>query len=308
MANRYEAKAIRPKTGIVKNDHKVKMSDGTSLQVIRKGSIKGERNRVRDAEIKDAKRRILNRIPLQERKIRGTMLRAIDDFELIVLKLERLGGRDRQGNLKVVEKSKLLRTCNKFSKNKVKELKNRVELEIESSVKTYMIGIRRSLPNRDLLSMDKIKEIAKRKAKEIMKTKIAGASTNQRINRYGLKIRDGLMNHAELNKMGRIANLKKLKKNFVDPKNSHRSCIARGVARITRTEQNRAMHEAVLEFMQANNFEFVYWRLSNAHKSYGGNEVCEVLATNTGEGVEKSLLQSNNNLNRSGLYLADAFT
>ena len=123
MVNRYEAKDIRPKTGLVKTNHKVRMSDGTSLGIKRKGSIKGERNRVKDIEVKDAKRRILNRIPLQERKIRGTMLRAIDDFELIVLKLERLGGRDRQGNLKVVEKSKLLQTCNKFSKNKVKELK-----------------------------------------------------------------------------------------------------------------------------------------------------------------------------------------
>jgi hypothetical protein len=307
MASRYVAKPIRPTTGLVRNDHSITLSDGSTQRIFRKGSVKGERAQVRNYEIKDAKRRILNRIPLQERRIRGAMVRAIDTFELELLKLERLGGRDRQGQLKVVEKSRLLLTCNKLAKNKVKELKSIVQSEIEASVKTYMIGVRRSIPNKDDLSLQQINEIAKRKAKEIMMSKVAGKSANQRMNRYSLKIRDELMKHAEFNQVERIKRLRQVKKKLVDPKNSQKSCVARGVARLSRTEQNRAMHEAVLEYMVKNDYKFAYWRLSNAHKFYGGSEVCEVLATNTGDGVSTALTTSGASLDTAGLYLSDAY-
>lgn len=307
MASRYVAKPIRPTTGLVRNDHSITLSDGSTQRIFRKGSVKGERAQVRNYEIKDAKRRILNRIPLQERKIRGAMVRAIDDFELELLKSERLGGRDRQGQLKVVEKSRLKSVCNQLARNKVRELKSLVEKEIEASVKTYMIGVRRSIPNKDDLKMAEINAIAKKKARQIMRSKVAGKSANQRMNRYALKIRDELMKHAEFRQADRIQRLRILKKKLVDPKNSQKSCVARGVARLSRTEQNRAMHEAVLEYMVKNDYKFAYWRLSNAHKFYGGSEVCEVLATNTGDGVSTALTTSGASLDTAGLYLSDAY-
>ncbi len=307
MADRFVAEDVASNLGIVDNSHKVELSDGSTMRVYNIRNGRGERTKMQSLELKDAKRRIMNRIVGQNRKIRGHMIRLIDDFELNLLRLEREGIRDRQGKLRPAHKKKLVSDTNRLVKSKIKDLANQVEQNIESSVKTYLIGLRRASPNKDILDMDKIRRIASKKAKQIMSKKIKGVSAKQRIGRYALKMRAELLNHGEYNQVDRISRLSVIKKNLVDPKNSQRSCVAKGITRISRTEQNRAMHEAVLEVMDSAGIELGYWRLSSSHKWYGGGEICEVLATNTGDGVESILRKTGSNLSSLGLYSADSF-
>jgi len=307
MADRFEAKDINSGTGIVKSSHKVALSDGSTMRVYRKSVMRGDRARVRKLEIRDAKRRILNRVVKQDRAVRSSMNNLIEDFEMMMFKEEKAGARDRQGKLRRGRKSIIKAKTNKLVKNKVVELRSKVKGDIEASVKTYLIGVRRSLPDRNQLPMSKINQMAKDKANQIMNSKSHGKTANQRIARYAKRMSDELMVQADLSYVDRRQRTSVLKKRLVDPKSSHRQCVAKGVSRISRTEQNRAMHSATLDIVKDLGVQLAYWRLSASHKNYGGSEICEVLASNTGAGVADALNSSTSNLDRSGLYLADAF-
>jgi hypothetical protein len=58
--------------------------------------------------------------------------------------------------------------------------------------------------------------------------------------------------------------------------------LSRGLASLERTSLQRARMSAQANLYVEAGVEFVYWRLSSSHKDYGGSEVCEVLASSTG--------------------------
>ena len=306
MADRFTPQSLDTGSGLVKDDHKVLLSNGESMRVYRR-AIRGNRATVKDLEIRDAKRRILNRVVKQDRAIRSSMNKLIDDFEMLMFREEKAGARDRQGRLRRGRKAVIQAKTNKLVRAKVVEMRGKVREDIEASVKTYLIGVRRSLDDRSQLPMSKINQLAKDKAKQIMSSKSYGKTANQRVARYAKRMSDELLTQADLSYVERRQRMSVLKKRLVDPKGSHRQCVAKGISRINRTEQNRAMHSATLDIMKDLGVELAYWRLSNSHKNYGGAEVCEVLATNTGEGVDRVLRESSSNIDRSGLYLAEAF-
>ena len=307
MADRFTPKDLDAGSGLVSKDHKVLLTNGESLRVYRGGSLKGNRGRMRNLEMRDAKRRILNRVVKQDRAVRSSMNKLIDDFEMMMFKEEKRGARDRQGRLRRGRKAIIQAKTNKLVRAKVVEMRGRVRDDIEASVKTYLIGVRRSLTDRNQLPMSKINQMARDKAKQVMNSKSYGKTANQRVARYAKRMSDELMVQAELSFVERRQRMSVLKKRLVDPKGSHRQCVAKGISRINRTEQNRAMHSATLDVMNDLGVELAYWRLSSSHKNYGGGEVCEVLATNTGGGVEDALRRASANVDRTGLYLADAF-
>jgi hypothetical protein len=67
------------------------------------------------------------------------------------------------------------------------------------------------------------------------------------------------------------------------------------------------MHKATEKVMREAGVELAYWRLSAAHKSYGGNEICEVLAESTGIGVNEALDGRSASISTVGLYTIDNF-
>ena len=84
--------------------------------------------------------------------------------------------------------------------------------------------------------------------------------------------------------------------------------ISKALQRINRSEQSRGMRNAGLAISSKFGAKLVYWRLSAAHRYYGGNEVCEMIAVGTGTGVEGAALRAGLvGADLTGLYLIDSF-
>lgn len=292
------------KTGTISSKHTIRLSDGTTQVLSSKPRSvrKGEKN----DEVRDAKRRILNRLSRQEGRIRGLVQEGVNTFEREIHKVELKSKRDKDGKLKVVEKSKLTQSLEKVVRGVVRDVRDEIFNNLKGSIKTYLIGVRRGSPKGDLLSMKEIEELSSRIAVSVYKKK-TGKNNKTTANRLGAL---GANMEVELSKLmdktfvERFNYRSILKKKLIDPKGSGDACVSRGVARISRTEQNRAIHEATLEVMKIKNISLAYWRLSASHVSYGGAEVCEVLAVGTGLGVEDVVPSGVSIL---GLYMANSF-
>jgi len=285
---KFTPQATSKGSGLLSNTHKVKTVTGATLELeARPASVKkGERN----FEIADAKRRILNRLPTQEGKVRTLMLKGISKAEQAYMRFDRRRNRTT-GELRVVEKSELGRQLEQVVRETLNEARDQILDNLEGSVKTYLIGVRRSLPNKDLLPMATIRQLARTEARRIYNqpTGKSGMNTAQRLASVGGRMEAELKKRMEMGMLDRIKDRSKLKKSLVDPKGSNRACVAKTMSRINRTEQNRAMQRATVEAMRAIGVSFFYWRLSAAHKSYGGTEICEVLSVSTGSDVSSSI-------------------
>ena len=286
--------------GLVSDTHTVKTVSGGSMTLrARPLSVrKGERN----YEVADAKRRILNRLPTQDGRVRTLMLNGIQKAEAVFLRYDTRRN-SSTGKLRPPDKTALARELEGVVRSTVRSARDQVLENIEGSVKTYLIGVRRGLPNKDVLPMATINQIAKRKALQIYNqpTGKDGMNTAQRLAGVGARMEGELTKLLDLGMLNRIKQRSKLKKSLVDSKGANRACAAKSISRINRTEQNRAMHSATIEAMQAIGVNLFYWRLSASHKSYGGAEVCEVLSVSTGSDVS-SMLPSDFGRTLSGLY------
>lgn len=297
---KFNAEGPSSGQGLVSSSHTVRMRGGGTVKLeARPQSVrKGER----DLEIADAKRRILNRLPIQEGKIRSLIKEGMARAEEVFFEADR--GRNRStGSLRPSEATRVAREVEAVVRSTVQGLRDVVLENMERSVKTYLIGVRRSLPDRDRLPMSVINDLARRKALEAYgrPTGASRVTTSQRIATLGGRMETELLKLVNVGMLERIKRQRALKRTLVDPKGSSRFCMAKGIARINRTEQNRAMQDATVEAALRAGVTLFYWRLSSAHKSYGGSEVCEVLSTSTGYDVE-SLIPQNFSGSLRGLY------
>jgi len=297
---KFKAKPLAKGLGLVSNTHTVQTVGGKTITVTAQPSSveKGERN----YEIADAKRRILNRLPTQDGKVRNLMLNGIKKAEAVAGRYDTRRNRST-GELRPADKATLNTELEQVVRDTVVTARDQILENLEGSVKTYLIGIRRSLPDRSALPMSVINQMAQRKAIQIYNQPSgkSGMNTAQRLGGVGARMEIELTKMVDMGLSARIDNRRKLKKALVDPKGANRSCLAKSISRINRTEQNRAMHSATIEAMTSIGVSFFYWRLSGAHKDYGGSEVCEVLSTSTGGDVA-SLLPSNFGGSLAGLY------
>lgn len=301
---KFEAQSIESGTGLVKQRHEVRTRGGALVELTaRPMSVrKGERN----YELGDAKRRILNRLPVQDGRVRTVILEGMAKAERVFKSADR--SRDkRTGELRPPEQVRVTQEVGQVVSETVRELRDAVVDNLERSVKTYLIGVRRSLPDKDQLPMAMINEIASRKAREVYRARTGKnqMSTPMRLSALGARMESELLKHLNVGMLDRLKRERVLKKALVDPKGSNIACVAKGVSRINRTEQNRAMHEAVVELAQSIGISLFYWRLSAAHKSYGGREICEVLSVSTGYDVEE-LLPTGFSGSLNGLYSANS--
>ena len=298
MAKKFEPKEIGTKGGVVATRHSVRFTDGSQdvLYSNPKAVRKGERNE----HIRDAKRRVLNRLPKQEGQFRRIMLDAIVEVERVLLLEDQERGSD--GQLRVKNKKEAQKKIRKIVQAKIKEAGQLIESNIQGAVKTYMIGVNRAAGDEFKLKRTQINDLSTKVARSVLREKVNDANTADRLTVLAKRMYATLETQVLKSRREREQGLSVLKKKLVDPKESHRSCIARGLARINRTEENKAMHKAVLSSMEELNVDHAYWRLSAAHKSYGGSEVCEVLATSSN--AVESLPAS---VSIKGLYRVDAF-
>ncbi len=297
MARRkFEAQEVTRGSGNLARRHRVKQRNNRVAEYDADPSA--VRSGETEPEIKDAKRRILNRLPVQEARVRRVMRQGIAQARVLYKEADR-SARRNGGELRVVEKSRVSREVTKIASECVSQMRDEVLTNLEGSVKTYLISVRRSLPDRSKLPMRVIKDIARKTAVEIYQRPSGseGKNTAQRLSALGVRIERELMGQVE--REGRDVN--RLNTALVDPKGSNSACVSRGFARINRTEQNVAMHQATLEVGKSLGIKLYYWRLSAAHKSYNGTEICEVLSVSTGSDV-LTVMPTGAGLNLSGLY------
>lgn len=83
--------------------------------------------------------------------------------------------------------------------------------------------------------------------------------------------------------------------------------IHKSLARLQRSEAQRANHLVANRIFKTANVTFAYWRLSPLHPNYGGDEICDRLADATGEGVLDALGDKVFSTDVRGLYLTTAY-
>jgi hypothetical protein len=296
----FKVQDIQQGSGNLSNTHEVKQRnqrvvnyDAEPLKV---------RIGEREPEIKDAKRRILNRLSIQDARVRRIMRQGIAQARVMYKDMDK-SRRRKDGEIRVVEKSRLSKRANKIASDCVLQMRDEVLRNLESSVKTYLISVRRSLTERSNLPMNTINELARRTAIDIYQRPSGseGKNTAQRLSALGVRIERELIRQSDKNSR----DISRLTKSLVDPKNSNSACVSRGFARINRTEQNVAMHQATLEVGKSLGVILYYWRLSAAHKSYNGTEICEVLSVSTGPDV-LTVMPTGAGLDLSGLYTEES--
>lgn len=296
MADRFEAQSITRGSGLVADEHEFEQRNGRSVDVSLERRYK--RPPKGDAEIQDAKRRVLNRLPRQEATLRRINRVAVAQARKVYKRADR-DARANDGVLGVVEKSKYEGELTEIARSAVRNMRDATVGNMERATKTYLIAVKRSLKGKVDISMEQVQETAAQVARQVYAapTGSNGMTTPQRLANLGSKLEDKLIRN--LDKSERDLNTLYLE--TVDNKGSHRGCVSRNLARINRTEQNRAMHEATVTLARSVGVSMFYWRLSAAHKSYGGTEICEVLSESTGVDVPSNI-PSGFRGSRRGLY------
>jgi len=298
MAKKFKPKEIGNKGGLVSTRHSISLSNGSNIilysnpRAVRKGE--------RSEHIRDAKVRILNRLPKQEGQFRKVMLDAIVEVERVLLLSDQK--RDSDGQLRVKNKREAQRKIRKIVKEKMVKAAGLIESNMQGAVKTYLIGVNRAAGDFGQINRTQINDLSTKITSSVLREKVNDVNTGDRLDVLAKRMATVLETQILKSRKEREQGVSLLKKRLIDPKGSQRACIARGLARINRTEKNKAMHKATLSVIQDLDVDYAYWRLSVSHKSYGGTEVCEVLASSSN--VSDSLPAS---LSRTGLYRVDAF-
>lgn len=300
---KYEAQPTSRGGGLVSPTHTVKLSDGSDATFIDQGRVTLARA---SAPVDKAKVAVLNRLPQQEAKFRAIMRKAIREFEVELRKADKPNYWRADGTMRVQTRKRLEGVLDKVTRSAVKDMRDSVLANIEGATRTYLRAVAQAHPDRIVAAKD-INPLARQVAVSSYLQQVGGATAAQRVAKLGVQL------EAELKALiGEVredrADMKaRVEKRLVDNKGSHSACVTKGLQRINRTEQSRSMQRAAIEILKKSGDTLAYWRLSPAHKDYGGGEVCEVLATNTGDGVDIELARLGITAPREGLYLLAKF-
>lgn len=302
---RFVAKPVGPKDGIVKGRHVVRLSDGTTQSVVYKKSVR-PRSGAEKPPVRKAKVNVLNRLPTQEARFRAIMRKATRDFEQKLRATDQPRFRRSDGRLKAQTRARLERELQAIVSQTTKEMRDSLLANVQGSVKTYLRGIKQAAPDK-LISLEEIDRLSRSVALSTYRETINGATAADRVALLASRLERELKAQIGKDRSERAEGKKRLERALVDPKGSGQACVARGLSRLNRTEQSRAMQTATIRVLQRSGAKYAYWRLSAAHKWYGGGEICEVLASNNGADVDYELAKDGLSLSTEGLYLVNAF-
>ena len=301
---RFKSKPRSSGGGEVSPKHSVLLTDGSRVTISAKGITPPKGARVR--QVAKAKGAVLNRLPQQEAKLRQILREAIKSFELELKRSDKPSKRRLDGKLRAPEVRRLEAKLKSIVSNATKQMRDSIVSNVEGAVKTYLIGLNQASPNK----IGTIKEIsaeASQTARFIYSQKVGGATASQRLGVIAGRLDSELRSLIGLTKRERSNVKDRVNATLVVPKHEGKACASRGLARLNRTEQSRAIHKATVERLSSVGVSFAYWRLSPFHKDYGGAEVCEVLATSTGPNVAQELQKLNLSISDIGLYTLDRF-
>jgi len=300
---KYEALPTSRGSGLVAQTHNVKLSDGTTATLVNQGRTPLARA---SAPVDKAKVAVLNRLPQQEAQFRRIMRRVIKEFEAELRKADKPNYRRIDGSLRAPTVKRLEGLLDLMVRQAVRDMRDNVLSNIEGATKTYIRAVAQAHPNRIVASKD-VATLARQIAVSSYTQVVGGATASQRVAVLGARLEGELKALIGLPKEDRAEKRDRLNRRLVDNQGSHEACVTKGLQRLNRTEQSRSMQRAAVEILKKSGETLAYWRLSPAHKDYGGGEVCEVLASSTGEGVDAELIRLGLSAPREGLYLLTKF-
>ena len=301
---KFKAKSVSAGSGLVAASHGVTLTDGSSITVRSKGvrPVKGERVR----QVARAKKAVINRLPQQEARFREIMRRAIREFESELKRSDRPTKRRLDGKLRASEVKRLEKKLASIVSNSTKAMRDTLVSNVERSVKTYLLGLNQASPSK-IGTLKEISADAKSTARAIYRQRVGGATAAERLAVIAGRLDSELRSMIGSTKAERPAYKEKAIARLVTPKHEGKACASRGLARLNRTEQSRAIHMATVSRLKSVGVGLAYWRLSPFHKDYGGSEVCEVLAASTGPDVNAELNKLGSSISTVGLYTLDKF-
>lgn len=300
---RYSALPTSRGGGLVASTHSVKLNDGSnvSLTDTRRQTL------VRASEpVNKAKVAVLNRLPQQEARFRAIMRRTIREFEKDLRSADNGRYWRSDGQMRLQTKKRLEALLDQKVRQAVKEMRENILSNIEGATRTYMRAVAQAHPDKIVAAKD-INALARSIALKTYSQNVGGATASQRVAALGVRLERELGTLIGQTRDIRSEAKKRLEARLVDNKSSHSACVSKGAQRLNRTEQSRSMQKAAIEILKKSGAQFAYWRLSPAHKDYGGGEVCEVIASNTGPDVEDELAKAGISLPTEGLYLLSRF-
>lgn len=300
MARKYKPRNLLK--GVKASSHQVQTVSG----VLTLNASKSYPRASLDDPFIKVKAGMLNRLPRQEGAFRAILNKAIQDFETAVSIGEFNRGRLSNGKLRSDRLAVVEQKLQSIVKNSMSSISDLIQKNMQSSIKTYLRKVTSEAPSK-FLSLNSINDLSIFYAEEAFKERYGTSGLDVQGRLVGLAGRLELELRKSINLTWKERQLKRkvLRKNIIDPKNSDRPCVARGLARINRTEQQRSIQKATLRVLQDNGVSLAYWRLSASHKDYGGTEVCEVIASSTGPRVEELLMDRSIDL--TGCYRVDDF-
>ena len=295
MARKYVPQ--RSLKGLKSNTHQVLTVSG-SLTLDAKGSYPKPKSDDPFAKLKVG---MMNRLPRQEGRFRALLNKAISDYDTAVSLAERRRGRLSNGRLRSDRQAILDQRLQQIVRDTMVSISSLLQENMRSSVKTYLRNVSAQSPTK-LLTMVEINNLSVLHADQAFNERYGASGLNVDGRLAGLagRLELELRKLTNLSRKERQKKRKILRKSIVDPKGSDRPCVGRGVARLNRTEQQRAVQQATLRVLEDKGVSLAYWRLSPSHRDYGGTEVCEVLASSTGPNVQEVLM--GRNIDLTGCY------
>ena len=257
-------------------------------------------------------------LPRSEAAIRGILKKGTVEFNKARVIAEKTGV-TRTGSLNASAKRRLTIIAKREILEVTRRTTNAMKHEFSSAAKRELRAQMRRLALQGVPPIDvgKLKSLANQAADNSLNTNYPGTQENtlKRINRLSQVTLGRYKNYINApNPEARIKAMDDLRRGLHDTTRSARGIpggsVSKSLQRVSRTEQSRAMREVNLGLGSMLALSFAYWRLSSSHPNYGGNEVCDLLAGNTGPGVENELERIGADMgiiDTAGLYLINDF-
>jgi len=209
-----------------------------------------------------------------------------------------------------IKRARLIKKAKKDIKRAINKAKEKIDKNIDNAVRKTVDAQEKKLKKLGITVDNELRnKIIKEQTKAIT-SKFKGRTYQGRMRVIEKKAIDKVVKQTS----GKIRDIKQRQRKLREQLSGNKAGrVVRGgstvkdLMRVNHGEQGRRMKNAEQNIYKDVGINFVYWRLSGAHKWYGGQEICEVYASQDSIDVI-SVLGDNgidaNTVDTRGLYLA----
>lgn len=310
----FRAGDLEEGTGVLGRRVSIRLADGSDFVLTRKASERPKNGRGQSS-VSNARVKTLNAIPGRRRDLRRVSERALQDFFGVE---ERAHARRRaDGSYRADGRRRITAAANRAERRIFDEILASSRTAINDAVERELRAHIRRLQDRGIDTAGPSQaRLVRNSVRRVFEENFPGTRANltDRIRRNSRRVASLARSVIRASPQNREIVLRSLRNVAIkDPRNASYVRGGNHIAnseRLQRTETSRAVRFSTLALASALKIDLVYWRLSAAHRWYGGNEVCEKLAVNTGPDVTSVLREAGINpssVNLRGLYTRERF-